>query len=215
MFDEYGYQYFRQRVNPRSSAAEEWNIHRRNDGMITAGVCGGITGYGADLLGIDDPFKGAAEAQGEPHREKVWNWYLSEAYSRLSPEGAIVITNMRWHRGDLSGRLLKQQFEAAEDWVGQRWEVLNLPAIAEDQDDALGRQIDEPLWPERWTLPKLLEKKRPPPPTNRFRLPIRCSIRPWLETISASKMLFRECVSIMKRPQVLDSIRRAGQQFDS
>ena len=33
---------------------------------------------------------------------------------------------------------------------GEQWEVLSIPAIAED-DDALGRAPGEPLWPEWFT----------------------------------------------------------------
>ncbi len=56
----------------------------------------------------------------------------------------------RWHEDDLAGRILKQ----IEHGSGEHWEIINLPAIAEDHD-ILGRKIGEPLWPERYDLKEL------------------------------------------------------------
>lgn len=159
LLEEYGPAYFGQTVNPRSGAAENWNLLRRDGGMISAGVGGGITGRGADVLLIDDPIKGAKDAQSETNRTSVWNWYQSEAYSRLSPDGAIIIINTRWHRDDLSGVLLKQQLDTDNEIDDEPWTVVSLPAIAEEAGDALGRQIGDALWPERWTIDRLLKKK--------------------------------------------------------
>ena len=44
----------------------------------------------------------------------------------------------RWHEDDLAGRLLAKE--------GDEWEVINLPCIAESEDDLLQRKIGEPLW---------------------------------------------------------------------
>jgi predicted phage terminase large subunit-like protein len=55
----------------------------------------------------------------------------------------------RWHEDDLVGRLLeKEQQEITEGThTGDRWHVINLPAIAEDAD-ILGRSPGEALWPD-------------------------------------------------------------------
>jgi predicted phage terminase large subunit-like protein len=57
----------------------------------------------------------------------------------------------RWHEDDLAGRLLKQE-------PGQ-WEIVSLPALAE-VDDPLHRNEGEALWPERFPVEQLLEKKK-------------------------------------------------------
>lgn len=49
--------------------------------------------------------------------------------------GGLVSHNTRWHEDDLAGRALNHS----------KWEVISLPAIAEE-DDLLGRQPGEPLW---------------------------------------------------------------------
>lgn len=139
-------------VRPRSdvSAANRWQIAGHRGGMVTAGAGGAITGRGADLLIIDDPFKNAEDANSETIRNRVWEWWQSTASTRLSPTGVVMIINTRWHLDDLSGRLLEREPE--------RWAHIDFPAIAEGAD-ALGRQPGEALWPGRYPLP-LLEELR-------------------------------------------------------
>lgn len=118
-----------------SKAANLW--HTSSDGVYcAAGVGGAITGRGAHLLLIDDPVKSREEAESERMRERVWDWYQNDAYSRLMPGGRVVIISTRWHEDDLSGRLLESQRSG-----GDQWTVLHHPAL-----DADG----EPLWPERY-----------------------------------------------------------------
>jgi predicted phage terminase large subunit-like protein len=144
IINEHGESCFGVRVRNDSSAADRWEIAGHGGGMQTAGVGGPITGKGADLLLIDDPVKNAEEANSETYREKSWDWFTSTAYTRLEPSGAIILIQTRWHGDDLGGRIL----ENAED-SGEAWEVVNLPAIAEE-DDPLGRSIGQALWPKRY-----------------------------------------------------------------
>ena len=57
----------------------------------------------------------------------------------------------RWHEDDLPGYVLKLSEETGHD----RWDVLNLPALAEP-GDPLGRREGEALWPERYPVEELL-----------------------------------------------------------
>jgi predicted phage terminase large subunit-like protein len=143
-FAEWGPHLWRLWVRKDKQAADDWQIAGRAGGMVCAGVGGPITGRGADLLIIDDPVKSAEEADSETYRERAWNWYRATAYTRLEPKGAILLIQTRWHEEDLAGRVLA---EAARS--GERWEVINLPALAEE-GDVLGRTEGEPLWPERY-----------------------------------------------------------------
>ena len=115
----------------------------------SAGVGGGITGMGADILSIDDPFKDRASADSPTLRQRVWDWYASTAYTRLSPGGGVLVTVTRWHEDDLVGRLLAAQGQDGAD----RWTVVNYPAIAET--DELHRDKGEALHPDRYPLPAL------------------------------------------------------------
>ncbi len=139
-------------VNDRSAARNRWDIARHRGGMGTAGVGGPITGKGAEILIIDDPVKNAEQANSPTFREKAKEWYRSTAYTRLTPTGKVILIQTRWHEDDLGGWLLSEDSEG--------WETISLPAFAEIDNDPIGRQIGEPLWPELWTRDRLLESKR-------------------------------------------------------
>ena len=105
-----------------------------NQNLFANGVCV------HNCLIIDDPLKNREEADSKLIRDKLWDWYASTAYTRLMPGGAVVLVQTRWHVDDLAGRLLNGP---------EQWEVVNLPALAEDRDE-LGREPGEALWPERY-----------------------------------------------------------------
>jgi predicted phage terminase large subunit-like protein len=115
-------------------------------GMVTAGIGGPLTGRGGDIVIVDDPVKNSEEAFSAVYREKTWEWFNSTLYTRLEPDAPIIVIQTRWHEDDLAGRLILQS-EAG----GERWDIINLPAIAED-NDPLGREPGEALWPERYPI---------------------------------------------------------------
>ena len=137
------------KVDPNNQSAESWGTEGYRGGVTAAGVGGAITGKGARIAIIDDPVKNAEEANSEVMREKVWDWYQSTLYTRLTPDGRIIVVMTRWHEDDLVGRLLKKEAEEIKEGThkGERWTVINFPALAES-DDYLGRKEGEPLWPE-------------------------------------------------------------------
>jgi predicted phage terminase large subunit-like protein len=147
---EHGPDYFGVRVSPGSTAADRWGIEGHDGGMVTAGVGGPITGKGADLAILDDPVKNAEEANSETIRQKTWEWLMSTLYTRLEPGGAIVVFHTRWNEDDAAGRLIA----LSESGAGEPWDMLNLPALAEE-GDPLGRAPGEPLWPERFDVAEL------------------------------------------------------------
>lgn len=114
---------------------------------------GSLNGRGAGLLILDDMFKDDSEADSPAIREGLWDWYGSTAYTRLAPGGGILILNTRWHEKDLVGKLLD-----AEKKGGDAWEVLNIPAIAE-QDEGW-RKKGESYDPVRFPLESLERIKR-------------------------------------------------------
>jgi predicted phage terminase large subunit-like protein len=128
------------RLAQDSTAANRWHTPE-GGGMTTAGAGGSLTGRGADLLIIDDPHKNAEDAWSKAHRERVWDWYTTTAFTRLEPGAAVIVVGTRWHEDDLIGRILAQEAEA--------WTSIRLPALAEE-NDLLGRAVDAPLWPERF-----------------------------------------------------------------
>lgn len=133
------------RLKPDSASAAKWETSK-DGAMIATGVGGPLTGRGGDVICIDDPIKNSEEADSETMREKLWDWYRSVVYTRLEPGGSMIIIQTRWHADDLSGRLIHE--EKSKD--GVQWDLVNLPAIAEDED-MLGRDEGAALWPERYS----------------------------------------------------------------
>jgi predicted phage terminase large subunit-like protein len=120
---------------------------------MSTSVGGVLTGRGADLIIIDDPLK-PDEALSETRRMAVNEWYDNTLVSRLNDKtnGCIIIIMQRLHQDDLVGHVLEQ-----EDW-----EVLSLPAIAEQDETHVivnpfgtrlfKRKAGDALHPERESL---------------------------------------------------------------
>lgn len=121
-------------------AADDWAL-TTGGGMITVGVEGGLTGRGANLLIIDDPIKNEEEALSEVYRNRIWNWWQATASTRLEPNAVVLLVATRWHEDDLIGRLLRE--------LPTRYEVVSFPALA-GENDILGREPEEMLWPARF-----------------------------------------------------------------
>jgi hypothetical protein len=111
---------------PDSHAKGKW--HTSAGGLYySVGIGGSVLGRGAHVMLIDDPFASMEDALSEATRKNVWDWYTGTAYNRLMPGGAVILINHRMHEDDLAGRLLAQQAAG-----GDRWEVIERPAINED-----------------------------------------------------------------------------------
>lgn len=153
LLTEWGPGVFGVGVSRRSEAANRWDVDRHDGGMVTIGVGGSPVGRGADLLLVDDPVKSFADAMSPLARQRVKEWWAGTMASRVEPGGAVVLVMARWHEDDLAGFLRRED-------PGQ-WRVLRLPAICDDSgNDAMGRGLGDPLWPERWPIEALLERKR-------------------------------------------------------
>jgi hypothetical protein len=109
-----------------------------------------LTERGADIIVIDDRLN-PEEALSQIQRQAANEWYDHTLYSRLNDKlaGAIVLIMHRLHEDDLAGHVL----------APEPWEVVRLPAIAEDGEchrvetvfgrECFGRRAGEALHPER------------------------------------------------------------------
>lgn len=169
--EEYGKLFPKSRLDPDRRGAESWKLLSPSGvgagGYNAAGVEGGITGKGAHVLVIDDPFKNTEEADNPDHREKVWNWYLSSAYNRLAPGGGILVIQTWWHDDDLAGRLQTMMKENPDDPLVDKWDVVKYPALAEEDEEF--RMKGEALHPARYDVQQLLRIQRQyGGPTSRY-----------------------------------------------
>lgn len=126
------------RVRVDAAAREDWRTGHEgggDGGVWAGGTDSGFVGEGFDLLYVDDPIRGRAQAESAVERDRLWDWWQSVAMPRLEPNASSLVIHHRWHVDDMIGRLVKDGVEA-----------VNLPAI-----DAEGRA----LWPERYSLDAL------------------------------------------------------------
>lgn len=142
-------------IDPLSRAVDAWNILDHEGGMDAMGVLGGATGKGAHLLLCDDLIKNREEAESEVIREKTWDAFIDDLMTRLEPGGAVVLNATRWHQDDPTGRALLK----LERIYGDKFKYLKFPAFAEE-NDVLGRQVGEALWPERYPVHVLKVKEQ-------------------------------------------------------
>lgn len=97
----------------------------KGGGRMATSVGGVLTGRGADIIIVDDPLK-PEQALSEPIRIGVNRWFDNTLLSRLNDKenGAIIIIMQRLHADDLTGHVLEQE----------GWEIISLPAIAEEDE---------------------------------------------------------------------------------
>lgn len=126
-------------LDPDSQSVEAWRT-TRGGGYVAVGVGGPLTGRGCHVLTIDDPIKNMEEADSATVREKLWDWYLSTAYTRLAPGGGVLVIQTCWSDDDLAGRL-----QAAMKGDGDQFEIVKYPALAEQWEyrDDRGAQEGE------------------------------------------------------------------------
>lgn len=139
-----------------SAAADEWALTNGSE-FMGGGILSGITGNRADFVAIDDPVKGRQEADSEATRKSTIDAYQEDVLTRLKPKGSLMMTLTRWHEGDLAGSILPEDWAGESGLIecrdGETWEVICIPAKAERDDDLLGRNPGEYIWPE-WFPPE-------------------------------------------------------------
>lgn len=147
------------RIDPNQFSVKEWKMfHGAEFNLPTTfravGRGGALTGSGAHCLICDDLIKDQSEADSSRIRDDMWHWFNSTARTRLSPGGGIIVVNTRWHKDDITGRLIAE----SESGTGDKWEIVNFPAIAEHDEQY--RKLGEALHPARFDVFALEKMKR-------------------------------------------------------
>lgn len=98
------------------------------------GASGSITGQDADILVIDDLYKGFDDITPSLLEKKI-EWYKTIILQRKEINSRILILHTRWASNDLIGYLMANSPE--------NYEFISYPAIKEN---------GTPLWKERYTI---------------------------------------------------------------
>jgi predicted phage terminase large subunit-like protein len=127
------------------TALEEWDIEGADGKFQALGFGGSATGKGAQVLVIDDYFKGREEAESETIRNKRWDALTDDLMSRLAPVHIMVVTATPWHTDDIAGRIENRMNPDHEDYDPDfpQFETLRFPAKSDDYETGY-------LWPERF-----------------------------------------------------------------
>ena len=134
-------------------------LYGNGGSQLAAGVGSSIVGRRAEILLTDDGVASLEQVSSPARRESMYQWYLSEARTRLRPftkarGGREIMIGTRWWADDLQGRLLEDE--------PNDWHLIELPMECVDPTtDAAGRTyVGQPLWPERFHQQQIDENKR-------------------------------------------------------
>lgn len=130
------------RLRKDSRAAGRWNIAGHRGQVYCAGLSGGaITGKPGDVIIVDDPLKNMREAQSEKIRDAAMSAYQSVLVPRMgSPNAKLAWIQTLWHEAEPIQQIITNE-GVRED--GGRWRVIRIPAVAEEDNDILGRKRGE------------------------------------------------------------------------
>ena len=84
-----------------------WSLEGGYNNYLATSPTGTATGFGCDLMIIDDLIKSALEANNATVLENHWSWFTDTMLSRLEEGGKIIVIMTRWHSEDLAGRVLE------------------------------------------------------------------------------------------------------------
>ena len=102
------------------TSTSRWKVADRKGGLLAGGIFTSTTGFGAHLLLVDDPVKGAQDADSPSTRRRLMNEFKSSLLTRRMPGASVVIVMTRWHEQDLAAELL-----AEGGWIH-----INVPAVS-------------------------------------------------------------------------------------
>jgi predicted phage terminase large subunit-like protein len=135
--------------------------------MKFIGVDGALTGDPIDILNMDDLYKNWIEGNSPVTQEKVWEFYLAVADTRLHNDSQQLITFTRWSNNDLIAKLDEKGFVVSYDGTKDLDELLysmrsdqflmiNFEALKTSTETKLDpRKVGDALWEERHSKFKL------------------------------------------------------------
>ena len=95
------------RVRYGDAAANLWGLAgTETNSYLATSPSGTVTGFGGDLILIDDIIKSEYEARNENVKDNHWRWFMDTMLSRREGKRKVIIIMTRWATDDLAGRLI-------------------------------------------------------------------------------------------------------------
>lgn len=104
-----------------------WSLDGADMSYLATSPGGTATGFGADIIVIDDIIKNALEANTAHVLDSHWEWFTNTMLSRLEKDGKMILIMTRWHSNDLAGRVLKEMPD-----MGYKVRHTNMKALQDD-----------------------------------------------------------------------------------
>ncbi|WP_147587004.1 phage terminase large subunit [Enterococcus gallinarum] len=127
---------FDAKIKYGDGAMNLWSLEDGYNNYLATSPTGTATGFGADIIIIDDVIKNADEANNAAVLDKHWEWFVNTMLSRLESNGKIIINMTRWHSNDLAGRALKEL-----PLSGYKVKHINFQAYDEKNDRMLCEEV--------------------------------------------------------------------------
>lgn len=115
------------KIKAGDGAMNLWRLEGGYNNYLATSPGGTATGFGADLIIIDDLIKNSYEAHNEAIKESHWAWFTDTMLSRLEEGGKIIIVMTRWASDDLAGRALEHFTK-----LGRKVKHINYKAVQDD-----------------------------------------------------------------------------------
>lgn len=96
------------KIKHGDGAMNLWSLEKGYNNYLATSPGGTATGFGADVIIIDDLIKSALEANNANILEGHWEWFTNTMLSRLEEGGKLIIIMTRWHSEDLAGKALSK-----------------------------------------------------------------------------------------------------------
>ena len=96
------------KIKRGEGAMNLWSLEKGYNNYLATSPGGTATGFGADVIIIDDLIKSALEANNANILEGHWEWFTNTMLSRLEEGGKLIIITTRWHSEDLAGKALSK-----------------------------------------------------------------------------------------------------------
>lgn len=134
----------------KHQSIDEWSI---NNGSVyyVGSVNNPKTGVGYNTIICDDLLKNREEANSLTITEKLRDFYREDLYSRLEPNGSLILVGTRWSENDPIAYAVS---------LDETFTIINIPALCDDEEnDPLGRKLGESIFPERYSTEDYLKIK--------------------------------------------------------
>ena len=94
-------------IQKGDAAMNLWSLNGGYQNYLATSPGGTATGFGCQIMVLDDILKNAMEAYNENIKQAHWDWFTGTMVSRLEENGKVIIVMTRWATNDLTGRALK------------------------------------------------------------------------------------------------------------